>query len=272
MKKFWYGILIFCILNFYGCAGLGRLQKYPSAAGLKVKEITIEPPQDELRVGEKLIYTIRWLGIPVGTLSLQVKTKGTLLDEKEVYQLVGQVHSNAFLSHFYRIDDFYQSYMDAQNHFSRRFEKKVSEGRYKAEEVVTFYPDQKKGVYYAPKKNETKEFAIPGAIQDILSCIYYFRVSPFQTSTDFVFPVVSDEKVWQVTMKTVEQGILEVRNLGVHEAFLIEPIAVLLNLPNKSPKGKIWIWFSADKKRIPLIIRGEMARIGEIIVTLEAIE
>jgi hypothetical protein len=248
--------------------------------GLKVKEVVLNPPQAEPRVGEKLTYAIRWIGIPVGTLTIEVKEK-TLFEQAEVYHLIGTVKSNGFLSKFYKIDDVYQSYWDAQNHSSRRFERKAAQGKYRAYEITTFYPVEKKGVYYAPLKNETKEFAISGSVQDILSSIYYFRTVPYKTDIELLFPVAADEKNWQVGMKTVEQGILEIRNLGVHEAFLIEPSAILMDPPdpgqkNKKksgpPRGKLWIWFGVDERRLPLVLRADTALVGEITITLESIE
>ena len=256
------------------------MRRHPVTPGLQVKEVTLKPPQFEPRVGEKLTYTIRWIGIPVGTLTIEVKEK-TFFEQTEVYHLIGAIKSNGFLSKFYKIDDVYQSYWDTQNHSSRRFERKVAQGRYRAYEINTFYPSEKKGVYYAPLKNETKEFTISGSVQDILSAIYYFRTAPYKTDLELLFPLVADEKNWQVGMKTVEQGILEIRNFGVHEAFLIEPSAILtdsLDLSQRDkkksgpPKGRIWIWFSADEKRIPLIVRAEATRVGKITVTIESIE
>lgn len=270
----------FFLLTSQGCSGLNRSHRYPSTPGLEVKLVVIESPQPELRVGEKLTYTIRWVGIPVGTVVLSVEEKGFLLEGKDIYRLTAHVQSNAFLSRFYRIDDTYQSYWDVRDRFSRRFEKRVSQGKYNANETVTFYPDSKKGIYFAPEKNETKEFVIPGAVQDLLSSIYYFRTIPYHAGVPLKFFLTSDEKNWELTLTTVQQGVLEVRNAGVHEAFLVEPSVkrtdppeVLSKEKKKGlPKGRLWIWFSADERRIPLIVRAEGTRVGEVTVTLEAVE
>lgn len=276
--KKWY-LVPFLILTFLGCA-LGRMQRYPSTGALEEKEISVAKPSSELRVGEKLVYKVRWLGIPVGTVKLLVREKGLFFEGKEVYHLTAEIESNAFLSRFYRINDFYQSYWDAQNRFSHRFEKKVSQGRYYADEIVTFYPEQKKGIYYAPEKNETKEFEIPGPVQDILSAIYYFRTTPYQTDLEFVFSLVTDEKNWQVALKTLEEGMLEVWRQGVHEAFLVEPETVRIDSAQDGtgepyrPKANLWIWFSADEERIPLILIAEIGKfgIGNVTATLESKE
>jgi hypothetical protein len=281
--KLFFLFLVSCLLflvSFQGCSSLSQARRHPVTPGLQVKEIILKPPQAEPRVGEKLTYTIRWIGIPVATLTMEVKEK-TFFEGAEVYHLMAVMKSNGFLSRFYKIDDVYQSYWDAQNHFSRRFERKVAQGKYRAYEINTFYPSEKKGVYFAPLKDETKEFTVSGPAQDILSSIYYFRTVPYQTDLELLFPLVTDEKNWQVGMKTVEQGVLEIRNLGTHEAFLIEPSAILTGPPDagqkekkksRPPKGKLWIWFSADEKRIPLTVRGEATRVGEITITLESIE
>lgn len=273
--------LVICyllLLTPQGCSVFKQARRYPSTPGLQEKDVTVVPPQKGLRVGEKLIYTIRWVGVPVGTVTLWVREKGFLFEEKEVYHLTGEVKSNAFLSRFYKVADFYQSYWDVKQRDSRQFRKKVSQGRYRADEIITFYPDQKKGAYLAPVKQETKEFSIPGPVQDILSSIYYFRTIPYQTEMALELPLVADEKNWKVTLSTVKEGVLEVRNLGVYEAFLIEPYAIRVDPPDGKegkpyrPKGRLWIWFSADEKRLPLVVRADTARVGEVTATLESVE
>ena len=260
-----------------GCSSLSRHQKYPVPPGLQTKPVELKQPNTTLRVGEKLTYTVRWLAVPVGTITIWVKEK-TFWQGRESYHLVADGQANKFLSTFYKVTDHYESYWDVEGRFSRRFEKKVQQRKYHANEVMSYDSDQKKAIYYAVEKNETKHYTIPGPVQDPLSAVYYFRTSidPPDQKTQFLFN--ADEKNWEVQVQHLEQGILEVRNLGVFEAFLVEPTAKRIDSSDskekkeKPSKVRVWIWFSADERRLPLLIRISAALVGEVSVQLEAIE
>src|SRR3989338_863019 len=137
-------ILVSIALTLAGCGRVMRIIKMPHikmpegrARQPLLEDITISKPAKAFRVGEKLTYGIRWMGIYVGQGTLSVKEIMSL-DGVEVYHIVSEARSNTFLDKIYKVRDEIHSYVDTKGLFSRKFTKKQREGNYKAEEEIVY--------------------------------------------------------------------------------------------------------------------------------------
>jgi len=221
------------------------------------------------RVGEKLTYNIRWLGITVGYATLEVK--GIVdIDGRKHYHLMSRARSNDFLSKIYPVEDVIESFIDAETLLSRRFKKIQREGRYRSEEEVDHDQEKHTGHYYSKKNESSKDFEILPDSQDTLSVFYYFRYLDWKIGDVKNINVVADEKKHVVHVRVLDKERLEVRNLGVHEAIVVEPILEFQGFFQR--KGRIWIWFSDDEYHVPLMMETKVPIIGSINATLTKIE
>ncbi len=242
-----------------------------------LEDITITKPAKAFRVGEKLTYGIRWAGIYVGQGTLSVKEIMNL-GGAEVYHIVSEARSNAFLDKIYKVRDEIHSYVDTKGLFSRKFAKNQREGHYKAEEEVTYDYAAHKGRYLNKSFSTseptlvTKEIDLPDYVQDALSCLYYFRLQDIEVGKPVFIKVNADEKNWDLEVKVLDKAHIEIRNMGAYEAVLAEPEAKFKGIFVR--KGKMEIWFSADERRIPLLVNVHVPipLVGLVSVALEKIE
>ena len=272
--------VIFIFLLFLnGCATVER-SGLTTIAQEEKKEmpVEVEAPLTKCRVGEKLTYTIRWLGIPMGTAEFHL-SEITSLNGRDAYHIIYRGKSNSFASAFYKVDDEIHSYIDLENLCSLKFEKHLREGGYKLDEIIEYDQVNHKATYKSvrsiKKKRTTKdaEMAIPEKVQDPFSCLYYFRTlgaEKIKVGESISIIVNTDEKNWDLQIDILETKRLELLNMGVYDAVLLEPKAKFQGIFVR--KGRMWVWVSTDQRRLPLILKTKVPIVGTIYATLEKIE
>ena len=147
----------------------------------------------KLHVGERMVYSVRYLGLEVGKGVAEVKEMVEIRGRK-TYHIEVQVRSARILDWIYKVRDTHHSYMDVERLHSLRYEKILQEGHYRADEVMEYDQEKHHATYFSRKNKSRKEMEIPPDVQDALSCGYWFRLQEVQSGTQVYIPVNSDEK------------------------------------------------------------------------------
>src|SRR3989338_3262085 len=141
----------------------------------------LPPPARGLILGERLTFQGRWMGIPVGEGSIEVKELIEIRG-RPAYHIEMRGRSNDVLSAFYPIRDEAHSYLDAETLRPLKFEKHQREGHYRASETVWFDHATSTATYESLLNGSTKQIDLPKEFQDLLSAFYWFRAQPVQPS------------------------------------------------------------------------------------------
>ena len=255
------GVAVFLFLvcsMLGGCAGFGKFTGKEELGFERLKEVPlkeVQAPQETLQAGEKLTYSVRWMGIEVGTA--QLENRGIIdWQGHPVYDVTATASSNRFLSVFYRVEDEIHSYIDVKELFPRRFAKNQQEGHYRANEEMVY--DQEKGTatYHSFRNNSVKQMEIPQKVQDSLSVLYFLRTQPLEVGKSVFIPVNADEKNWNLEIQVLKLGLLEGLPVGRRAAILAEPLAKFHGVFVR--KGRVWIWLDAGSHRAPLLMRARL--------------
>ena len=214
--------------------------------------IPIEKPLPSLRVGEKFVYEVCWLGIPVGEGTLEVKEMAAV-NGRQAYHVIAIARANEFLSSFYNVQDTIHSYIDAKDLCSLKFEKHVREGKYKTDEVVIFDQDKHRGYYESLLNKSKKEFDIPPKVQDPVSTFYYFRTLEVRPDSKVVNSLNSEEKNWKADMNIRDTEEMELTHQGSYKVFCVEPRVPFRSALARS--GRALVYFTTDEKRVPVFIK-----------------
>ncbi len=213
---------------------------------------TIEPPETQPILGERLEFQGRWMGIPVGYGWIEVKEL-TEVDGRQVYHIEAQGHSNEVLSTFYPIHDVVHSYLDAKTLKPLRFEKYQREGRYRADEIVTFNYATSTAMYHSLLNQSTKDIPLTADVQDLASMLYWFRAQPVQPNSTVVATIYTDEKLYVTRIHVKQVVSLELLKRGTFPCVIVEPTASFKGLLIK--RGRIWAYFTTDPSRLPLLVK-----------------
>lgn len=271
MSKYKILTLFVIIIFFSGCAVARRLKiEPPSLREAKVTEtkVEIKPAAKTYRVGEKFTYRIRWFGVPVGDAIMSIP-EITEIGARKVYHLKAEVESSKWFSMIFKLKDRLDSYVDVEGLYPLKFERYQKEGGYKAEEVMEYDHINKAATYKSLLNKSIKTMAIPQGVQDMLSCVYWVRLQEVKPGVSLFVDVNADEKNWKLEVKVLGSERIEMLKLGVYDAFLVEPRAQFKGAIFK--KGKMWVWVSADERRIPLLLKAETP-FGPIVTYLHEME
>jgi hypothetical protein len=201
--------------------------------------------------GEKLVFDVYWMGLHVGFGTIEVK-EVVELNGRKAFHVVAVAETNETLSKIYPVRDEIHSWIDAENFHSLQFRKVLREGRYRADEQITFDYEKKKGLYESFLNHEKKEVDIPVPVHDIVSAFYWFRLQSVEPGKSVRTIANSEEKNQEIEIQVLRRERKELRGRGVIDSLLVEPRTRIQGVLYS--RGRSWIHFTADERRIPFSI------------------
>ena len=222
-------------------------------------------PSKKLYVGERLVYSVQWLGIEVGRGEAEVKEIVPLRGRK-TYHVVVNVRSAPILDWIYKVRDVHHSYIDVEKLHPLRYEKILKEGRYRADEVMEYDQERHLATYLSRRNGSRKEMQIPPNVQDQLSCGFWFRLQEIHPDSKIYIPVNADEKNWDMEVKILRQTRVKLPGFSEREAVEVEPEIQYQGIFVK--RGKIRGWIGLDERRIPLKMRVKIPVLGSVTARL----
>ena len=252
MRRFWvFFILAVCFSVLPGQAA----EKDPVFPSAKV-------PLKKFSVGEKFVYRIQYLGIPVGESEGEVK-EILEVQGRHAYHLLVRVRSYSMIDWVYKVRDEHHSFLDVETLQPLRYEKNIREGRRRLTERLIFDPGRH--TVRADHGNEAtspEEFSVPENVQDELSCGYWFRTLEVEPDTSVFIPVYADGKNWNLEIRLGKVREMDLEGIGKFSALEIEPLMGFQGIFFR--KGKIRGWISLDERRIPLQMTVKIPVLGNV--------
>ncbi len=213
------------------------------------------------RPGETLVYTIAWLKIEGGEMTLSAR-QTSASDGVPVYHILLTAVSNDYVSKFYPVNTRYETWVDARDFQPLRFEKRAREGRYVSDEVEEFDLARRVGSW------RTDRTPLPERVQDIISSFYFMRTQPLEPGTDVRVDMFSRGKVYRLLVRVQEKETV-VTEAGTFPAIRVQP-AMLTEEGEDRNRGKLFLWFSDDARRIPVLAR-TILPIGSVTARLKSV-
>jgi hypothetical protein len=207
---------------------------------------------EELRIGEKLIYKIKLLGLPAGTQTLHL-TELKEINGKRVYRVFYELKSSKFLSRFYRLHDVIYVEMDQETFFPLFIEKHIQEGKYWNHIQAKIDLEQRK-IKVKEKDQEFTLNLIPNTF-DFISVVYYLRKRELIVGRSFQIGMFGGRKIVPNTITVIKKGRVKTP-AGTFSAILVV----------QEPET-FKIWFTDDEKRIPVKMEVKL-KYGKLTATL----
>jgi hypothetical protein len=211
----------------------------------------VPPPPTFSMPEETYVYSAEWKIWNAGTVTLSFTREG---NEPRVN---GTADSQGFVSVLYPVHDRFQAVYDPKTFCSITMKKHIEEGSHKRDTLITFNYSRKKSVLDETnlKTKETKhvENDIPGCVTDVMSGLMYLRSLPLIQGSTYTFPLNDGGKTVDVVTKVEGKETVKVPG-GTFETIRVSPESGnAFKL-----KGKVWIWYTDDARRIPVQMRGKM--------------
>jgi hypothetical protein len=212
--------------------------------------------------GERLVYTIAWLKIEGGEMTLAAR-RTTAVDGVPLHHLLLTAVSNDYVSKFYPVNTRYETWVDARDFQPLRFEKRAREGRYSSDEVEEFDLARRIGSWRSDRT------PLPERVQDIISSFYFMRAQPLMPGTDVRLEMFSRGKLYRLVVHVQDKEAVETE-AGTFSAIRVQP-AMITDEGEDHNRGKLFLWFSDDARRLPVMARTVLP-IGSVTARLKSVQ
>ncbi len=212
--------------------------------------------------GERLEFSIKWMGMSAGTAILEVGNP-VMIGSKKAVPITSIARSNDFISRFFPVEDKIESFIDAENLVPLEFKIYQREGRRVKSREVHYDQVNHKVLQVEEGKEETFDIE-PGA-QDALSVLYFFRLLEFPPpGKSSIIKVYEGGKNWDLEIKVLGKEAIEtsIGNFNtVKTVAMAKYEGIFLN------QGDITVWFTDDARHVPVQMQSKVT-IGSVAVLL----
>lgn len=194
--------------------------------------------------GERAEYEVRLGVFPAGTGTLSITGRQTLGGEQTLHTVMTLRGGNAL----YRLDNRYESWLDTDGLFSRRFLQNVREGSYRRNRTFDFYPERRT---FRRENGQTGTLPTSEPLDD-LSFLYFARTLPLEPGATYRFSRYFKDDGNPVVIQVLRRETIQVP-AGRFRAIVVRPVIQTDGM--FSQDGRAEVYFSDDEHRIPVFIR-----------------
>lgn len=268
--------------NLFLTICLPLLMAFVPSAG-NAPDTTFAPPVDSLPLacsmenntfqgGEeityKLYYNWNFIWLSAGEVTFRVRDLG------DQYHLSAVGRTYKSYEWFYKVRDYYDTYVDKGTLLPSTSIRNIHEGGYKLYDKVTFDRDRNVAVGLRGKTRDVatvKEYDVDSCIHDMLSIVYYTRNIDFdkmKSGTEFPIKIFLDKEIYPLNVKyfgTEERK--KVKGQGRFQTHVFSPQVIAGEVFKKDDQMKVWV--SADENKIPMLIESPVS-VGSVKAVLKS--
>ena len=220
------------------------------------------PPMNakaKINLGEKFEYEATWGFITAAFATIFIDSVYHNYNGRECFKITSITTSAKKVDFMgQKVRDTNYVYYDKETHRPLLFKKIINEGKYHRKRRVLFDHINNTVLY--------KEKVIPMGeyTQDMFGAIFMVRNKDLEVGKSTIIDVVDDGKFYSLQTKVLKTEKIST-DYGKHKSYKVEPILQSSGIFKN--EGKMWIWFTKDEKRIPIMIKAKVV-IGSIKVKL----
>ena len=216
-----------------------------------VADSKINPPIPTYRFadGFTFTYSVDWRLVTAGQAIVHLD------NVNGEHHVVVNADSTGAVALLYHVHDRLETFYNPQTNCALALTKHTEEGFRRVETKVRYDSSRKRAVVdeqnLRAKNQKHEENDIASCVSNTLAAVYYVASQPLQAGTKFTFPSSDGGKTTDIEV-TVEARESVKTPAGSFNTIRVSGEA--LNGPQKG-KGKIWMWYADDERRIPVQMR-----------------
>ena len=207
---------------------------------------------------EKSEYQVKLGAFSVGSGSMEVLGIKEV-DGHDTYHTRLRISGGIPLA---RVDDKFESWIDVDGLFSRRFKQDQKELSFKRNRTYHFFPESRS---WRRENGETGTLPTDRPLDDV-SFLYYVRTLPLKVGDVYTIPRYFKGDGNPVVIKVLRTETVEVP-AGTFETVVVQPIIKTDGLFGEG--GKAEVYFTNDSRRILVQMRSSVPVVGSISLHLK---
>lgn len=200
--------------------------------------------------GERMDYDVRFGALRVGSAHMEVIALDNLRG-RPAWHTAFWVQGGNFL---YRVNDVYESWMDAETLSSLRFVQELDEGGKEIERRFEIYPERAVFVQTS-KKPATEERSVSRPLDDG-SFLYFIRTIPLVVGQTYDFDRYFRPDRNPVRIRVLRKERIKVP-AGTFNAIVVQPVIKTKGI--FSENGHAEVWLSDDDRHIMLQLKSKLS-------------
>jgi hypothetical protein len=199
--------------------------------------------------GERMEYEVRFGALKVGNAHMEVVSLDNIRG-RPAWHTAFWVQGGNFL---YRVNDVYESWMDAETLSSLRFVQELEEGGKDTERHFEIYPER--AVFVQTSKKPAKEEKSVSQPLDDGSFLYFLRTIPLEVGKTYDFDRYFRPDRNPVRIKVMRKERIKVP-AGTFNAIVVQPVIKTKGI--FSENGHAEVWLSDDERHIMLQLKSQL--------------
>ena len=188
------------------------------------------------KLGEYSEFTISFGPIDVGYADLEI-VEMRKIGNKNTFHIIGKGKTSLFFDWFFKVRDFYETYIDTSTLLPLKFIREINEGGY--------YINQKYKFFHNDSIVQTQDsvFNIPLNTQDMLSALFYartFNKADLKQSNSFFVPIFMDNENYFLEILYLHNDLLETK-WGTVNCMVFKPKMQEGRVFQNGEQMKVWI-------------------------------
>ena len=222
----------------------------PTTAAQTVVASEVKRAKVPFGPGERLEYDVKFGAIRVGNAHMEVVGMDNLRG-RPAWHTAFWVQGGNFL---YRVNDVYESWIDAETLSSLRFVQELEEGGKKIERRYEIYPER--AVFVQTSKKPLKEEKSVSQPLDDGSFLYFIRTIPLVVGQTYDF-----DRYFRPDRNPVRIRVLRKERIrvpaGTFDAIVVQPVIKTKGI--FSENGHAEVWLSDDDRHIMLQLKSRLS-------------
>jgi Protein of unknown function (DUF3108) len=208
--------------------------------------------------GEWFQFRIHYGIVTAGYATLQVDD--AILNGKEVYHIKGEGVTTGMSKFFFKVEDYYESYVDKKKDIPYKFIRKIDEGGHTKDVEIDFDHNSGKALVHNKKHQTKKLIDFPKQAQDMVSAFYYLR-NNLDTKNIKVGETVNmdmffDDESYKFKLKFIGREELRTE-FGTVATLKFRPYVQAGRVFKE--KESLTVWVTDDENKMPLLIKADLA-------------
>ncbi|MBK6909905.1 MAG: DUF3108 domain-containing protein [bacterium] len=216
-------------------------------------------------VGEKMVYHVSFSAVPAGKAELNVLDT-VQVNDQWTWRIQSSARSAKGFDWVFKVRDTITTWVDMDSVYSHKFHKRLMEGFYKDEKLVK-YSLADSLVYWWDEGNKKEPIKVEPRVQDVLSAGYRTRTVDLVIGDTIAIRTHDVNKTYDLLVIVHARDTVE-SLAGEFDCFVCEPVLKSGGLFQKERKARVFVWVTADERRIPIIMTSKVS-FGSFIVELE---
>jgi hypothetical protein len=225
-------------------------QSTPTAAAQLAVASTAKRAKVPFGPGERMEYDVKFGALRVGNAHMEVVGLDHIRG-RSAWHTAFWVRGGTFL---YRVNDVYESWMDAETLSSLRFVQDLEEGRNDTERRFEIYPER--AIFIQTSKKPALEEKSVSQPLDDGSFLYFVRTLPLVVGQTYDF-----ERYFRPDRNPVRIRVLRKERIrvpaGTFNAIVLQPIIKTKGIFSENGHAEVWV--SDDDKRIVLQLKSKLS-------------